>query len=89
MPDQKPANRPGQLARQFALATELPFLLVGGVFGGGFLGFLLDRWLKTKPWGMIVLGAVGFFVGVRQVIQRVDQGPRQGNDSDGDGSPRS
>ena len=85
MPDQKSGNRPGQFARQFAMATELPFLLVGGVIGGGFLGFLLDRWLKTKPWGMFVFGAVGFYVGVRQVLLRAGQGDR----SDGNGNPKS
>jgi F0F1-type ATP synthase assembly protein I len=85
MPDQKPPDRPGQMARQFALATELPFLLVGGVLGGGFLGFLLDHWLKTRPWGMLILGAVGFFVGIRQVLLRAGQG----NDSDRDGSAKS
>jgi ATP synthase protein I len=85
MPEQKSGNRPGQLARQFALATELPFLLVGGVVGGAFLGYLFDRWLKTKPWGMLVLGAVGFYVGVRQVILRAGQG----DSSDGHGNPKS
>jgi ATP synthase protein I len=82
MPDQKSGNRPGQMARQFALATELPFVLVGGVVGGGFLGFLLDRWLKTKPWGMFVLGAIGFYVGVRQVLLRA------GKADTGDGNPK-
>jgi ATP synthase protein I len=89
MPSQKSGNRPGQVARQFALATELPFLLVGGVLGGGVLGFLLDRWLKSKPWGMLILGAVGFFVGLRQVLLRADQGAGQADDSDGDGTPKS
>jgi ATP synthase protein I len=85
MPDQKSATRAGQLARQFALATELPFLLVGGVVGGGLLGFLLDRWLKTKPWGMFVLGAVGFYVGVRQVLLRAGKADA----SERDGNPKS
>jgi ATP synthase protein I len=85
MPDQEPGNRPGQLARQFALATELPFLLVGGVVAGGLLGFLVDRWLKTKPWGMLVLGGIGFYVGVRQVILRAGKA----DTSDSDGTPKS
>ena len=85
MPDQKSSNRPGQIARQFALATELPFLLVGGVVGGGFLGFLLDRWLKTKPWGMLVLGAIGFYAGVRQVLLQAGKA----DPSDPDGNPKS
>ena len=56
---------------QSALAMELPFTLVSAVFFGGLLGFFLDRWLHTKPWLMLVFGALGFFAGVREVIRRL------------------
>jgi len=49
---------------------ELPFLLVGSVLLGGFLGFLLDRWLHTKPYLMLIVGGLGFYAGVREVIRR-------------------
>lgn len=68
-----PDKRPGSVARQFALATELPFLLVGGVVAGGFLGYLLDRWWHTKPVLMILLGAVGFFVSLRDLLRRLQK----------------
>jgi ATP synthase protein I len=71
-----PKSTPGSVARQFALATELPFLVVGGALGGGFLGYLLDRWLHTKPWLMLVVGAVGFFVAVRDMLRRLDKNDR-------------
>jgi F0F1-type ATP synthase assembly protein I len=38
-----------------ALAMELPFLLAGGALVGGLFGYLLDRWLHTKPFLMIRL----------------------------------
>lgn len=69
--DPVPDKRPGSVARQFALATELPFLLVSGVVGGGFLGYLLDRWWHTKPVLMILLGAVGFVVSLRDLLRRL------------------
>ncbi|MBZ5501642.1 MAG: AtpZ/AtpI family protein [Acidobacteriia bacterium] len=69
----EPGKRPGSVARQFALATELPFLLVGGVVAGGFLGYLLDRWWHTKPVLMILLGAVGFFVSLRDLLRRLQK----------------
>jgi ATP synthase protein I len=56
---------------QSALAMELPFTLVGAALSGGLLGFLLDKWLNTKPWLMLVFGALGFFAGVREVIKRL------------------
>lgn len=72
-PSQDSRKSAGSAARQFALATELPFLLVGGVVGGAFLGYLLDRWLHTKPYLMLVMGAVGFAVGLRDLLRRLSK----------------
>jgi ATP synthase protein I len=63
-------------SRQASLAMELPFTLVAAVVVGGVLGYFLDRWLHTKPLMMLVLGGVGFFAGVREVIRRL---PASGN----------
>lgn len=67
-PAQKQA---ASFSRQLALATELPFILVGAIVVGGFLGFLLDRWLHTKPVFMLILGFLGFFAGLRDVLRRL------------------
>ena len=58
-------------SRQFALAMELPFVIVSATALGGVLGFFLDRWLHTKPWLTLILGALGFFAGVREVLRRL------------------
>ena len=63
----------GSYLRQFALATELPFVLVSGALLGGFLGYLLDRWWHTKPLMMFVLGTAGFFASLRDVLRRLQQ----------------
>ena len=70
--DPSPPKRPGG-ATQMALAMELPFLLAGGALVGGLFGYLLDRWLHTKPWLMILIGAVGFAVGLRDMLKRLDK----------------
>ena len=71
---QSGANKtPGSYLRQFALATELPFVLVSGALLGGFLGYLLDRWWHTKPLMMFVLGTAGFFASLRDVLRRLQQ----------------
>jgi ATP synthase protein I len=82
MSAQPPKSKTGSVARQFALASELPFLIVGGALAGGLVGYFLDHWLHTKPWLMIVFGAVGFGVAVRDMLRRLDK-------SDTDGSPKS
>jgi F0F1-type ATP synthase assembly protein I len=54
-----------------ASALELPFVFAGAVVLGGFLGYLLDSRLHTKPVFLIIFGIVGFIAGVREVIRRV------------------
>ena len=43
---------------------------------GGVLGFFLDRWFHTKPYLMLVFGALGFFGGVRDIIRRTSGSAR-------------
>jgi ATP synthase protein I len=60
-------------SRQFAMALELPFVLVAAIIVGGLLGFFLDQWLHTKPYLMLILGFLGFFGGLRDVLRRVSK----------------
>jgi ATP synthase protein I len=53
-----------------ALAMELPFTLVGAIVVGGFLGYLLDKWLHTWPWLTVLVGGIGFVGGVTEVARR-------------------
>jgi F0F1-type ATP synthase assembly protein I len=69
-PNQK---RVKNFGNQTALAMELPFTMVGAVVFGGFIGYLLDKWLHTTPWLSLVFGGLGFFGGVREVIRRLDR----------------
>ena len=56
---------PSALARGFRLSTEL----VAGVLVGAFIGWALDRWLGSSPWGMIVFLLLGFAAGVINVMR--------------------
>lgn len=42
---------------------------VAGVVVGGFIGWQLDRWLGTKPWGLIVFLMVGTAAGFWNVYR--------------------
>lgn len=61
-------------SQQFAIAMELPFIIVAAVIVGGIFGYLLDRWLHTPPVLMLVLGGLGFFAGLRDVLSRTKKG---------------
>ena len=57
-------------SNQFALAMELPFVLVGAVILGGLIGYFLDHWLHTKMIFTVLLGGIGFFAGIRDILRR-------------------
>lgn len=67
------ANKARNAASATAVALELPFTLFGAIALGGGAGYLLDRWLHTLPWLTIVLGALGFYGGLREVLRRLDR----------------
>jgi ATP synthase protein I len=56
-------------ASAFARGMRLSAELVGGVVVGFLLGWLLDRWLGTSPWGLIVFILLGFAAGVLNVMR--------------------
>jgi ATP synthase protein I len=64
-------NKSKRVANDSATAMELPFTFAGAVLLGGGLGYLLDRWLHTKPVFMLLLGVLGFIAGIREVIRRL------------------
>jgi ATP synthase protein I len=53
------------LARGLRLSSEL----VAGVLVGAVIGWSLDYWVGTKPWGLIVLVLLGFAAGVLNVMR--------------------
>ena len=58
------------MTMQPGLAMELPLTIVGAILLGGFLGYLLDRWLHTYPWLMIGGGAFGFASAIFEIVRR-------------------
>jgi ATP synthase protein I len=43
------------------------FDFLGAVLVCGFLGWLADRMIGTKPWGLLIMLLVGFAVGITNV----------------------
>jgi ATP synthase protein I len=65
----KPEDDQSETNRKSGLAYAAAFSLFAAVVGGLIIGWLLDRWLGTRPWLLvtgIVLGAVaGFYEFIR------------------------
>lgn len=43
--------------------------LIGGIGGGAFLGWVIDRFAGTSPWGLLVVMALGIIVAFRNIIR--------------------
>lgn len=43
--------------------------LVAALVVGGFLGYWIDRWLGTNPWGMIIFFFLGFGAGFLNIYR--------------------
>lgn len=87
MPPEEPRKNSTGFMRQFAMATELPFILVGGVVIGGGIGYFLDEKLHTAPWLLLALGLLGFGAGMREILRRLrprDKPDRRGSQNDND-----
>lgn len=80
-----PDKRSGSLLRQLSMAMELPFVMVGGILIGGGAGYLLDRWLHTRPVLTLVGGAFGFGIALRDILRRLSRETKQSKQGNGRG----
>jgi ATP synthase protein I len=74
--DQPRAKRVGDPRSGFNLAARVGVELVAALLVGGGLGYLLDGWLGTRPWLMVVffvLGAAAGMLNVYRVMQGLGQ----------------
>ena len=64
-PGRRPTSDPPAMARGLRLSTEL----VAGVVVGAALGWLIDRFVGSSPWGFIVFLLLGFAAGLLNVMR--------------------
>lgn len=57
----------GPIGVAFRIGAELVAAMIVGVGGG----YLIDRWLDTSPWGLIVMFFLGAAAGVLNVYRAV------------------
>jgi len=68
-----PAAKLATIARQLAMAMELPIVLLASIMTGGLLGYGLDYWLHTRPICMLIGGGLGFVAGIRELLRRLSK----------------
>lgn len=50
--------------------------LIGGIGGGAFIGWVIDRFAGTSPWGLLVVMALGIVITFRNIIRMASQPPQ-------------
>ena len=49
--------------------------LIGGIGGGAFLGWVIDYFAGTSPWGLLVMMFLGIIVAFRNIIRISNRRP--------------
>jgi ATP synthase protein I len=52
-------NHHHSLIKGLTLVTQIAFLIIACLFVGVFLGSMLDKWLGTSPWLLLLLSMLG------------------------------
>ena len=58
-----------EAGKGYALAVKLSSEFIAGVVVGVVLGYVIDRFMGTSPWGLIVFLLLGFCAGVLNVLR--------------------
>ena len=50
------------------LGNRVLSYLLGGILGGALIGWVIDQFAGTSPWGLLVMLFLGIVVGFRNII---------------------
>ncbi|SEM48290.1 ATP synthase protein I [Sphingomonas gellani] len=53
----------------YSLGNRVLAALIGSLVGSALIGWCIDRWFGTSPWGLIVMLFLGIAVAFRQIIR--------------------
>jgi ATP synthase protein I len=98
--EQRLAEKRGETERQaklerrgdqsgIALAVKLSSEFIAGVVVGAGLGWVIDHFAGSSPWGMIIFLFLGFLAGVLNVMRATGAvAPKGANGNSADGAPK-
>jgi ATP synthase protein I len=73
--DARTSRAPAQPRSGYKQGSRVLSELIGTLAGGGIVGWLLDRWLKTSPWLLLVMLALAVIVAFRNIIRISNERP--------------
>ena len=62
----------------YRLGNRVLAELLGGMLGGALIGWLIDRFAGTSPWGLLGMLALGVVVAFRNIFRIANDASRRG-----------
>ncbi|AKM09678.1 AtpZ/AtpI family protein [Croceicoccus naphthovorans] len=59
----------------YRMGSKVLAELLGGLIGGGLIGWVIDRFADTSPWGLLVMLFLGIIVAFRNIIRISNRRP--------------
>jgi ATP synthase protein I len=59
----------------YRMGSKVLSELVGGIGGGALIGWVIDHFVGTKPWGLLVMLFLGIIVAFRNIIRISNRRP--------------
>ena len=59
----------GHADANYRLGSKVLSELVGGIGGGALIGWVIDHFAGTRPWGLLVMLFLGIIVAFRNIIR--------------------
>lgn len=75
--DQRNAPAKTEVDANYRIGNRVLGELVGGLVGGAFLGWVIDQFAGTRPWGLLVMLFLGVIVAFRNIIRIASRPPEQ------------
>ncbi|SMC65808.1 AtpZ/AtpI family protein [Novosphingobium sp. B1] len=72
-------NRPkagGETDVNYRMGNRVLAELIGGLVGGAFIGWVIDQFAGTSPWGLLVMLFMGVVVAFRNIIRISSRRPQ-------------
>ncbi len=62
----------------YRLGNRVLAELIGGIAGGALIGWVIDRFAGTSPWGLLVMLFFGIIVAFRNIVRISSRRPDEG-----------
>ena len=59
----------------YRMGSKVLSELIGGIGGGALIGWVIDHFAGTTPWGLLVMMFLGIFVAFRNIIRISNRRP--------------